>query len=80
MNKDRLLSYINITYYILIFILTILSLFYVHFESGLPTSNGELDKIIIYISAITVLINIIFSFSVFRYFNFIAVVHLTPAE
>lgn len=62
MNRDRLLSCINIIYYILIFILTILSLFYVHFESGLPTSNEGLDKIIIYSTGITLLINIIFNF------------------
>lgn len=62
MYKDKLISCINITYYILIILLTILSIFYVHFESGLPTSNEELDKIIIYSTGITLLINIISNF------------------
>lgn len=60
MNINKLLSWINIIYFILIFILTILSIFYVHFESGLPMQNEQLDKKIIYLSVITLLINIIF--------------------
>ena len=61
MYKKKFISCINVTYYILIILLTLLSLFYVRFESGLPTSNGEINKIIIYLSTIILLINITFN-------------------
>ena len=59
MNRDKLLSCLNISYYRLIIVLTILSIFLIHFESGLPRPNEKLDKIIVCLSSIMLFINII---------------------
>lgn len=61
MNRDKLSS-LNISYYILIIVLTILSMFLIHFEYGVPRSSEELNITIICLSSIMLFINIIFIF------------------